>query len=112
VEADALIDVGYQTVDNDPSLDKAWQRKGTVWVKIMQRKREPRMGTGRFLDIEHATNSVVLGLGVGNKAVGLFTMHTLILNTDERQAIGSEMGYGENPGHKETKIILTVCENE
>lgn len=92
-EIDLHIDVGYPTVDNDPSLTEAgWQLANEYMGKENVSETEMRMGAEDFGFYTQVIPGCFYRLGVRNKEQGIIhNVHTPKFNIDER-AIETGMG--------------------
>ncbi len=92
-EIDLKIDVGYPTVDNDPTLTTtAWQLANEYMGNENVPETELRMGAEDFGFYTQQIPGCFFRLGVGNEAAGItHNVHTPKFNIDER-AIETGMG--------------------
>jgi amidohydrolase len=92
-EIDLHIDVGYPTVDNDPSLtDTAWKLADEYMGKENVSETEMRMGAEDFGYYTQVIPGCFYRLGVRNTEQGIIhNVHTPKFNIDER-AIETGMG--------------------
>ncbi|MEO8171963.1 MAG: M20 family metallopeptidase [Sediminibacterium sp.] len=92
-EIDLHIDVGYPTVDNDPTLtDKAWNLADEYMGKENVSETEMRMGAEDFGYYTQVIPGCFYRLGVRNTEQGIIhNVHTPKFNIDER-AIETGMG--------------------
>jgi amidohydrolase len=92
-EIDLHIDVGYPTVDNDPTLtEKAWQLADEYMGKENVSETEMRMGAEDFGYYTQVIPGCFYRLGVRNTEKGIVhNVHTPKFNIDER-AIETGMG--------------------
>lgn len=92
-EIDLHIDIGYPTVDNDPTLtETGWQLANTFMGKENVLETEMRMGAEDFGYYTQVIPGCFYRLGVRNKEKGIVhNVHTPQFNIDER-AIETGMG--------------------
>ncbi len=105
-EIDLLIDVGYPTVDNDPSFTGAnWQLAEMYMGKEKVEETEIRMGAEDFGYYTQQIPGCFFRLGVRNEAKGIVhNVHTPLFDIDENaietgMGIMAWLGANANIGH-------------
>jgi len=84
-EIDLLIDIGYPTVDNDPSFTETnWQLADTYMGKEKVEETEMRMGAEDFGYYTQQIPGCFFRLGVRNESKGIIhNVHTPLFDIDE-----------------------------
>lgn len=84
-EIDLLIDIGYPTVDNDPSFTETnWQLADTYMGKEQVEETEMRMGAEDFGYYTQQIPGCFFRLGVRNESKGIIhNVHTPLFDIDE-----------------------------